>query len=148
MSSISSRAKSMKRSTSQSLTRSGSSTNVEVALDSVAGEHVASRSVAPAYAIEESAGGRAGQQLFGAGGERISNYGEFLLRMRSGGRGRKEWKDINSTVQVAKVTRPPWCVGKFCDPGFDTKFARRNECHDQRSQFRLQVLQVHREGGS
>ena len=36
---------------------------IDVALDSGAGEHVAGRSIAPTYAVEESAGSRAGQHF-------------------------------------------------------------------------------------
>ena len=99
---------------------------IELALDSGAGEHVASKNVAPAYAISESAGSRAGQHFVAAGGARIWNEGQFTLRVRSGGLGRHEGKDINSTFQVAKVTRPLWSVGMICDEGFDVKFSKES----------------------
>ena len=99
---------------------------IEVALDSGAGEHVASKSVAPAYANNGSAGSRAGQHIVAAGGARIRNEGQFTLRLRSGGLGRHEGKDINSTFQVAKVTRPLWSVGRICDEGFDVKLSKES----------------------
>ena len=84
---------------------------IEVALDSGAGEHVAGRSIAPTYAVEESAGSRARQHFVAAGGTRIPNEGQFTLQLRTGGRERKQGNDIASTFQVAKVTRPLWSVG-------------------------------------
>ena len=104
----------------------GSMQRIEMALDSGAGEHVASKSIAPAYTISESAGSRAGQHFVAAGGARIRNEGQFTLRLRSGGLGRHEGRDITSTFQVAKVTRPLWSVGRICDEGFDVKFSKES----------------------
>ena len=95
---------------------------IEIALDSGAGEHVANRKVAADYDVEESAGSRAGQHFIAAGGARIPNEGQFTLEMRSGGLEKKKGRDIKSTFQVAKVTRPLWSVGRICDEGFEVKF--------------------------
>ena len=95
---------------------------IEIALDSGAGEHVASRKVAADYEVEESAGSRAGQHFIAAGGTRIQNEGQFTLEMRSGGLEKKKGRDIKSTFQVAKVIRPLWSVGRICDEGFEVKF--------------------------
>ena len=46
------------------------------------------------------------------------------MQLRTGGRERKEGKDIASTFQVAKVTRPLWSVGRICDAGFEVKFTK------------------------
>ena len=51
---------------------------IEVALDSGAGDHVASKNVAPAYAISESAGSRAGQHFVAAGGARFGTRANSL----------------------------------------------------------------------
>ena len=96
--------------------------NFEIALDAGAGEHVASRKVAAEYTVEEPAGSRAGQHFIAAGGARIPNEGQFTLELRSLGFERKKGRDITSTFQVAKVTRPLWSVGRICDEGFDVKF--------------------------
>ena len=104
----------------------GSMQRIEMALDPGAGEHVASKSIAPAYTISESAGSRAGQHFVAAGGARIRNEGQFILRLRSGGLGRHEGRDITSTFQVAKVTRPLWSVGRICDEGFDVKLSKES----------------------
>ena len=95
---------------------------IETALDSGAGEHVANRKVAADYNVEESAGSRAGQHFIAAGGARIPNEGQFTLELRSGGMEKRQGKDIKSTFQVAKVTRPLWSVGRICDEGFDVRF--------------------------
>ena len=79
---------------------------IQIALDIGAGEHVANRSIAPRYIVAESAGSKAGQHFDAAGGARIPNEGQFKLRLRSGGQAKGEGKDIESTFQVAKVTRP------------------------------------------
>ena len=118
---------------------------IEVALDSGAGEHVASKNVAPAYAISESAGSRAGQHFVAAGGARIQNEGQFTLRLRTGGLGRHEGKDINSTFQVAKVTRPLWSVGRICDEGFDVKFSKESAV--VQSKDGKEVCKFQRKGG-
>ena len=96
----------------------------KIALDSGAGEHVANRNIAPSYSIAESPGSKAGQHFVAAGGARIPNEGQFKLRLRSGGRARGEGKDIESTFQVAKVTRPLWSVGRICDEGFSVNFTQ------------------------
>ena len=96
-----------------------------MALDSGASEHVANRNVAPAYAIEGSAGSTAGQNFAAAGDARILNQGQFSLHPRNGGHGEREGKDIDSNFQVAKVTRPLWSVGRICDVGFDVRFTKK-----------------------
>ena len=101
---------------------------IEIALDSGAGEHVASRSTAADYPLEESAGSRPGQQFIAAGGARIPNEGQFILALRSGDLEKKKGRDIKTTFQVAKVTRPLWSVGRICDEGFEVKFTN-NEAY-------------------
>ena len=101
---------------------------IEIALDSGAGEHVASRNVAADYPVEESAGSRAGQHFVAARGARIPNEGQFTLALRSGDLEKKKGKDIKTTFQVATVTRPLWSVGRICDEGFEVKFTN-NEAY-------------------
>ena len=88
---------------------------VEAAADSGAGEHVVAESDASAYAIEESPGSKLGQHFIGAGGHRMPNKGQVRLSMRvdNGKKGR----DVKTTFQVAKVTRPLMSVSKICDAG-------------------------------
>ena len=118
---------------------------IQVALDSGAGEHVASRSVAPKYSVAESAGSRAGQHFVAAGGARIANEGQFKLRLRSGGPAKGEGKDIESTFQVAKVTRPLWSVGRICDEGFSINFTQTQAVVQDK--LGKAVCKFHRKGG-
>ena len=118
---------------------------IQIALDSGAGEHVANRNIAPSYSIAESPGSRAGQHFVAAGGARIPNEGHFKLRLRSGGRARGEGKDIESTFQVAKVTRPLWSVGRICDEGFSVNFTQTEAVViDKAGQG---ICKFHRKGG-
>ncbi len=92
---------------------------VEVAADSGAGEHVASRSAAAAYKVEPSPGSRAGQHFISAGKEKIPNEGQMILNLKD-----DKGKKIRSTFQVANVTRPLWSVGRICDEGFEVKLKK------------------------
>ena len=96
----------------------------EVALDSGAGDHCADEKDAPAYKITASAGSRAGQHFVSASNDRIANKGEFTLALKTGHEGEGRGREIRSTFQVARVTRPLWSVGKICDEGFDVKFSK------------------------
>ena len=118
---------------------------IEIALDSGAGEHVASRSTAADYPIEESAGSRAGQHFIAAGGARIPNEGQFTLALRSGDLEKKKGRDIKTTFQVAKVTRPLWSVGRICDEGFEVKFTN-SEAHVLTKEGK-EVCRFRRKGG-
>ena len=118
---------------------------IEIALDSGAGEHVASRSIAADYPVEESAGSRAGQHFIAAGGARIPNEGQFTLALRSGDLEKKKGKDIKTTFQVAKVTRPLWSVGRICDEGFEVKFTN-NEAYVLTKEGK-EVCKFKRKGG-
>ena len=118
---------------------------IQIALDSGAGEHVASRSIAPKYSVVESAGSKAGQHFVAAGGARIANEGQFKLRLRSGGPAQGEGKDIESTFQVAKVTRPLWSVGRICDEGFSINFTQTEAV--VQNKLGKAVCKFHRKGG-
>ena len=93
---------------------------IEVAADSGASEHVAADTDAPTYQVEESAGSRSGQHFVGAGGHRMANRGQMKLNMRADN-GRKG-RDVRTTFQVARVTRPLMSVSKICDAGMSMRF--------------------------
>ena len=93
---------------------------IKVAADSGASERVAADTDAPTYKAEESAGSRAGQHFVGAGGHKMANRCQMRLNMRATN-GRKE-RDVQTTLQVARVTRPLMSVSKICDAGISTKF--------------------------
>ena len=116
---------------------------VEAAADSGAGEHVLNEEDAPMYAIEESAGSRAGQNFLTAGGHRMPNKGQVRLAMRADN-GRKG-RDIRTTFQVAKVTRPLMSVSKICDAGMSMRFtAAMAIVEDQAGK---EVMRFQRQGG-
>ena len=92
----------------------------EAALDSGAGDHVASSEPAPCYTVEQSSGSRSGQHFIGAGGHRMKNQGQMRLALRADNG--KRGKDIRVTVQAAKVTRPLLSVSKICDNGMKVIF--------------------------
>ena len=97
----------------------------EAALDSGAGDHVASSESAPCYQVKESSGSKSGQHFIGAGGHRMRNQEQMRLAFRADNG--KRGKDIRVTVQAAKVTRPLLSVPQICDKGmkvtFDDKLA-------------------------
>ena len=92
-----------------------------MAADSGALEHVAAHTDAPKYRVEESAGSRAGQHLVGAGGHNMANRGQMRLNMRANN-GRKG-RDVRTTFQVARVTRPLMSVSKICDAVMSMKLS-------------------------
>ena len=93
---------------------------IEIAADSGASEHVAADTDAPTYKVEESAGSRSGQHFVGAGGHRMANSGQMKLDMRADN-GRKG-RDVRTTFQVARATRPLMSVSKICDAGMTMRF--------------------------
>ncbi len=115
---------------------------MEVVLDSGAGAHVVNRKAIPGYAVEASALSRAGAAFLAADGGRIKNHGESLLQLvavdSKGGE-----HAIQSTFQVADVTRALWSVGLICDSGLDVRLRKddasvldtsgRELCHFVRS---------------
>ena len=93
---------------------------IEVAADSGASEHVAADTDAPTYQVEESAGSRSGQHFVGAGGHRMANRCQMKLNMRADNG--RNGRDVRTTFQVARVTRPLISVSKICDAGMSMKF--------------------------
>ena len=96
----------------------------EVALDSGSGEHVVDEGDVPAYKVSESMGSRAGQHFVAANNSRIPNRGQVTLNLRGDTPPGQKGREIRSTFQVAKVSRPLWSVGRICDEGFDVKFTK------------------------
>ena len=112
----------------------------EVALDSGAGAHVADRSDAPAYSVEESEGSRTGAGFLSASNQKIRNEGQFTLNLED-----DVGSTFTSTFQVAKVSRPLWSVSYIADQGYETTF---NEvCAIIRDKKGRQVARIPRRGG-
>jgi len=90
---------------------------IKIALDSGAGNHVAGPEDIQGFAIQPSKASRKGLGFIAANGARIPNLGEAKVGMKeeSGG-------SINSTFQVADVSRPLYSVSRVCDQGCDVHF--------------------------
>jgi hypothetical protein len=86
---------------------------IRVALDSGAGDHVASPDDMEGFLVEESPGSKASKHFIAANGERIRNQGQVQAQMHHAGLG----TTFGSTFQVANVSRPLYSVSKMCDTG-------------------------------
>jgi hypothetical protein len=91
----------------------------EVALDSGSVVHVCSLEDVGGYKLEESAGSRRGQEFLMGDGGTIPNLGQCPLNLTDDGTKR----DLQSTFQIAAVTRPLMSVGKICDGGHTVTFS-------------------------
>ncbi len=86
---------------------------IKVALDSGAGDHVASPSDLEGFMVEESPGSKAGRHFVAANGSRIQNQGQVTAQMSH----TKLGTSFGSTFQMANVSRPLYSVSKMCDMG-------------------------------
>jgi hypothetical protein len=100
---------------------------MDVAVDSGAGDNVLAAVDAPGHKITESEGSRRKQKFKGAGGHVMDNEGQIIMEMlaplEDG-----EYNEVDVTWQVADVCRPLLSVSKVCDKAqhtitFDAKKA-------------------------
>ena len=98
--------------------------DIEIALDSGAGDHVTDDLDAPGYTIQESRGSKNGNHFIDASGNRLENRGQLVLELQTPRIDGSKACNIKSTFQAAKVTRPLWSVGKICDEGHDIRFTK------------------------
>ena len=91
---------------------------ITIALDSGAGNHVAGPCDVEGFSIEPSKASQKGLGFIAANGARIPNLGEARLAMKVPTSGQM----INSTFQVAEVSRPLYSVSKICDEGCEVHF--------------------------
>jgi hypothetical protein len=91
---------------------------ITIALDSGAGNHVAGPSDVEGFSIEPSRASRKGLGFIAANGAKILNLGEARVAMKEPTNG----QTINSTFQVAEVSRPLYSVSKICDEGCEVHF--------------------------
>ena len=99
--------------------------DMDVTLDSGAGDHVADPDDAPGYDLQESPGSRMGQYFVGAGGERIANKGCMDLNLVAPN-GSNRGTGLRSRFQAARVTRPLHSVSKICDEGHEVRFKKES----------------------
>ena len=95
-------------------------TLLKAALDSGAGDHVASALDLEGIKIHDSEGSRRGRNFLAANGDKIPNLGEAKLGLRD----TETQGAFESVFQVADVTRPLYSVGKICDAGAEVKFTK------------------------
>ena len=95
-------------------------TLLKAALDSGAGDHVASATDLEGIKIHDSEGSRRGRNFLAANGDKIPNLGEAKLGLRDV----ETQGAFESVFQVADVTRPLCSVGKICDAGAEVKFTK------------------------
>ena len=91
----------------------------EVALDSGSVVHVCSLEDCRGYKLVESPGSRRGQEILMGDGGTIPNLGQATLNLTDDCADR----DLQSTFQIAAVTRPLMSVGKICDTGNTVTFS-------------------------
>jgi hypothetical protein len=91
---------------------------IELTLDSGCCEHVLDLTDAPGHAnfITTSMGSRRGQNFVVGNGQKVPNEGEINLNMEC------EGVPLQSTFQVAEITRPLMSVGRVCDQGLTCTF--------------------------
>ena len=99
--------------------------DIEIALDSGACDHVMDvESDAPGYEIRDSASSRRGGCFIVGNGERVSNDGQAILNLETGGGlGQpSQVQHFQSVFQAARVTRPLMSVSRICSNGFQCVF--------------------------
>ena len=101
--------------------------DIEVALDSACGAHVADRVDLPNYAVEESEGSRRGQNFTAAFGKSTANEGQTTVALLTAEDSKLD-TEILSTFQIAAVTRPLWSLSEIMDnlpEDHDARFTRK-----------------------
>ena len=91
---------------------------IKVAVDSGAGDHVASLALVGKRRVRPSDGSRNGRHFVSASGGTMPNQGEAKLVMKEPLAG----STVSSTFQVADVTRALYSVSKLCDSGCEVHF--------------------------
>jgi len=112
---------------------------IKIAMDSGAGDHVASPEDVEGFAVEESPNSKVGRNFVAANGGKIRNHGQSNVKMRT-----KEGTRVASTFQVADVTRPLYSVSKLCDAGYDVAFKKHEALVTKGDKV---IHRFHREGG-
>ena len=85
---------------------------VDITMDSGAGDPVANPKHFPGCILTDSPGSLAGQQYVGPSGEKIPNQGQFVVPMRI-----EDGRHVNTTYQAAQVRKPLMAVSSVNDKG-------------------------------
>jgi hypothetical protein len=94
---------------------------IEITLDSGCVEHVMDLGDAPGYGafLAESDGSKRKQNFIVGNGQKVPNEGQLLLNLEKDGGGDRK---LQSTFQIAEVTRPLMSVSRVCDQGLTCTF--------------------------
>ncbi len=93
---------------------------IDLTRDTGAGASVLKRADAPGHAVSESRGSRMGAAFVTAGKDRLPNEGQVNLSMAPVDSN----VEINSSFQVAEVTRPLWSMSEVCDCDLEVLFTK------------------------
>ena len=93
-------------------------TTMQIALDSGACEHVASKEDLAGFKIHENAASRRGDCYIAANGDKVPNQGECKVGLKDPNTN----KEFDSLFQLAPVSRPLYSVGRICDTGCEVGF--------------------------
>ena len=123
---------------------------IEMVIDSGAAESVAPASTAPWIQAIPSEGSKKRQKYLSASGERLPNLGEKRIH----GHTNENWA-VNSTFQIAEVTRPLCSVSQICDRGNEVHFTSQGgfivNQQGRRTHFKrdnnVYVMQLHAKTG-
>ena len=91
--------------------------DIEIMLDSGCCNHVLDTDGAPGSLVSASPGSRRGQNFIVGNGERVPNDGQACLHMEDSGNA-GQVTPVQSTFQVAEVSRPLMSVSKICYKGY------------------------------
>ena len=97
--------------------------DLEITLDSGACDHVMDSEDAPGYLVSESPGSRRGHNFVVGNGHRVPNEGQMRFRMETTSADGTAMP-VQSTFQVAEITRPLMSVSKICDQGYTCVFTK------------------------
>ena len=87
----------------------------EVAWDTGAVDHVASRQDLPGHEVKESVGSRGGKKFITASGKEIAQEGQAEVKLLDHDDKSQVKRTIGSVFQVTEVHRPLWSISKILD---------------------------------
>ena len=121
----------------------------EVAWDTGAVDHVASRHDLPGHDVKESVGSRSGRKFITANGKEIAQEGQAEVKLLDHDDKSHVTRTIGSVFQVTEVHRPLWSTSKIldnqADPDSEVVF-RKNEAFARNSNGKVFARAV-RHGG-
>ena len=117
--------------------------DIEITIDSGCVDHVVDAAEAPGYCLFQSAGSKRKQNFIVGNGAFVPNQGQIHLNMSTEVGGTEQ--ALNSTFQVAKISRPLMSVSRICDQGLRCLFTNTTaQVLDKEDNV---VCEFHRSGG-